>query len=42
MKGKKIEYGVQKNFSVFEDTMGEMTWQEYLSKMRMVIQHISI
>jgi Uncharacterized protein, putative amidase len=28
MKGKKIPYGVQTHFSVFEDTMVEMTWQE--------------
>ena len=25
---KKIAYGPQKNFSIFEDTMVEMTWQE--------------
>ena len=28
MKSPKIPYGVQKNFSIFEDTMVEMTWQE--------------
>ncbi len=28
MLKKEIPYGVQKNFSVFEDTMVEMTWQE--------------
>jgi hypothetical protein len=28
MLRKKIPYGVQKHFSVFEDTMVEMTWQE--------------
>lgn len=28
MKDKVIAYGVQKTFSVFEDTMVEMTWQE--------------
>lgn len=26
---KKILYGPQENFSIFEDTMVEMTWQEY-------------
>ncbi len=31
MQGKKIPYGVQTNFSVFEDTMVEMTWQEIQS-----------
>ena len=25
---KKILYGPQENFSIFEDTMVEMTWQE--------------
>ncbi len=28
MSGNRLEYGVQKNFSVFEDTMVENTWQE--------------
>lgn len=28
MQEKKIPYGVQANFSVFEETMVEMTWQE--------------
>jgi creatinine amidohydrolase len=28
MLGKTIPYGVQKDFSVFEETMVEMTWQE--------------
>lgn len=31
MRGNRIDYGVQKNFSVFEDTMVEMTWQEVQS-----------
>lgn len=31
MLGKRLPYGVQKNFSVFEDTMVEMTWQEVQS-----------
>jgi creatinine amidohydrolase len=31
MEGKKLPYGVQKGFSVFEDTMVEMTWQEVQS-----------
>ncbi len=28
MKGRKLPYGTQINFSVFEDSMVEMTWQE--------------
>lgn len=28
MLKKDVPYGIQKNFSVFEDTMVEMTWQE--------------
>lgn len=31
MQGKRLPYGVQNNFSVFEDTMVEMTWQEVQS-----------
>jgi creatinine amidohydrolase len=28
MKGRKLPYGAQTGFSVFEDSMVEMTWQE--------------
>jgi creatinine amidohydrolase len=28
MKGRKLNYGAQTDFSVFEDSMVEMTWQE--------------
>lgn len=28
MKEQKVPYRVQKDFSVFKDTMVEMTWQE--------------